>query len=138
MRSKPKYSSAIFLLAMAASLGPIRLIKNGAAKSSSILIELHLRVKPGASKMRQGISTVRYDAVELCVAAPPRDGEANKAVVQVLSAALGVPKSTLQVVRGSRSRDKVVLLQRASLPSGSAEDAVQKVAELLKKAGEAT
>jgi uncharacterized protein len=118
---------------MAASFGPVRLLKNSAP---SILLELHLHVKPGASKVRQGISAIGSDAVELCVAAPPRDGEANKAVVEVLSGVLGVPKSTLQVVRGSKSRDKVVLVQGVALASRSADEAVHEVTELLRKASE--
>ena len=46
---------------------------------------LQCRVKPGASKSREGVTGLTEDAVEICVAAPAREGEANKAVVRVLS-----------------------------------------------------
>lgn len=48
-------------------------------------VHLHCRVKPNASKSREGVTSVTDDAVELCVAAVPRDGESNKAVLAVLS-----------------------------------------------------
>lgn len=49
----------------------------------SILIQC--RVKPGVSKNREGIDSVTDFAVELSVAAPAREGEANKAVIRVMS-----------------------------------------------------
>lgn len=45
---------------------------------------LQCRVKPGASKIREGIASLSDDFVEICVAAEAREGEANKAVVRVL------------------------------------------------------
>lgn len=41
-------------------------------------------VRPRTSKMREGVTAMTDDAVEICVAAPPRNGEANKAVINVL------------------------------------------------------
>ncbi|EEU46249.1 uncharacterized protein NECHADRAFT_19877, partial [Fusarium vanettenii 77-13-4] len=73
-------------------------------------LHLQLHVKPGASKNREGVIAVTDDAIELCVAAQAREGEANKAVVQVLSSVLGVPKSSLQLTHGLKSRDKTVVL----------------------------
>lgn len=57
-------------------------------------LRLQLRVKPGASRARQCVSTVTDEHVELCVAAAARDGEANKAVVRLLSEILGERGST--------------------------------------------
>jgi uncharacterized protein len=42
------------------------------------------------------------------VSAPPVEGEANRAVADVLARALRVPRSTVTVVRGERGRDKLV------------------------------
>jgi uncharacterized protein len=42
------------------------------------------------------------------VAAPPERGLANEALVELLSAALEVPKGSLRVVGGQRGRAKVV------------------------------
>lgn len=74
----------------------------------SIHIQLH--VKPGAHKDREGVSSVTDTAIDLCVSAQAKEGEANKAVIGVLSEALGVSKSKLQLSRGMRSRDKLVVL----------------------------
>lgn len=54
-------------------------------KTKLPVVHLHCRVKPNASKVREGVTSVTDDAVELCVAAVPRDGESNKAVLAVLS-----------------------------------------------------
>jgi hypothetical protein len=54
-------------------------------KSAKNTLYLHCNVKPGASKNREGIASVGEEAVEICVAAQAREGEANKAVIKVLS-----------------------------------------------------
>lgn len=74
----------------------------------SIHIQLH--VKPGAHKDREGITSVTETAVNLCVSAQAREGEANKAVIRVLSETLKVPKLKLQLCRGLKSKDKTVVL----------------------------
>lgn len=48
-------------------------------------VYLHCHVKPGVSKVREGIASLTDDAIELCVSAVARDGESNKAVLAVLS-----------------------------------------------------
>jgi len=42
------------------------------------------------------------------VNAPPVDGAANEAVVEVLAEALGVPRRLIRIVTGESSRSKVV------------------------------
>jgi hypothetical protein len=54
-------------------------------KSAKNTLYMHCHVKPGASKTREGVLSVNDEAVELCVAAQAREGEANKAVIKVLS-----------------------------------------------------
>ena len=94
---------------MAANRATIRFVA-GTPKSPTGSLHLHLRVKPGASKVREGITAITDSAIELCVAAEPRDGEANKAVIDLLSDALGVPKSRLELGQGGKSRDKMAVL----------------------------
>lgn len=81
---------------------------------------LRLRVKPGTSKDREGVSSVRDDCIELCVAAQARDGEANKAVVRLLSDALGLPKARFRLTHGSKSRDKTIVLGGVTPQEGPA------------------
>jgi len=58
--------------------------------------------------------SVDDEAVEICVSAPPREGEANKAVVKVLSEVLDLPKSDLQITQGHKSRAKTVAVDVGS------------------------
>lgn len=55
------------------------------ARSALGFIHIQCHVKPGASKQREGIISVSDSVVEVCVSAQPRDGEANKAVRELLS-----------------------------------------------------
>ena len=48
------------------------------------------------------------DALRVRVNAPPVEGAANEAVVEVLAKALGVAKRRVSIVSGERSRSKVV------------------------------
>ncbi|KAG6015233.1 hypothetical protein E4U54_003952 [Claviceps lovelessii] len=88
----------------------VRFLPSKKGSSALGFVQLHLRVKPGASKPRQGILAVTSSAVELCVAAQARQGEANQAVLQVLSHALGVSKSRMRIVSGFKSRDKIATI----------------------------
>lgn len=55
------------------------------AKQKPPTVYLRCHVKPGASKVREGITALTDSTIELCVAAVPKDGESNKAVLAVLS-----------------------------------------------------
>jgi uncharacterized protein YggU (UPF0235/DUF167 family) len=48
-------------------------------------IHLQCHVRPGASKQREGIISVSDNGIEICVSARAHEGEANKAVREVLS-----------------------------------------------------
>ena len=69
-----------------------------------------LRVKPGASRTAVG---GRYDgaagpALVVAVTARAVEGQATKAVLEAVAAALGVRRSAVKLVRGETSRDKLV------------------------------
>ena len=68
-----------------------------------------VQVTPRSSKNR--VEGFRLGALRLRVQAPPVEGAANVAVVEYLSGALGVSKSSLEVVRGLTSRTKWVRVQ---------------------------
>lgn len=69
-----------------------------------------VRVTPKASHNR--IEAVTEDGegpdYRVYVTAAPDKGKANKAVIALLAKELGVAKSTLTIVRGETSRDKLV------------------------------
>jgi uncharacterized protein (TIGR00251 family) len=74
---------------------------------------VHLRVQPRAS--RNEIVAWQDEALRVRVTAAPVDGEANTAVCRLVARALGVAPSTVALVRGERSRDKVVRVAGLSL-----------------------
>ncbi len=48
------------------------------------------------------------DTLRVYTNAAPSDGEANTAVIKMLAKHYGVPKSSIKIVRGATSHDKVV------------------------------
>ncbi len=52
----------------------------------------------------------REGVLRLQVSAPPREGRANRALIELLSEALKVPKSNVRILRGHTSREKLVAI----------------------------
>ncbi len=48
------------------------------------------------------------EALVVRVREPPEGGKANRRVVELLAKYFGVPKSQVEIVRGHRSREKLV------------------------------
>lgn len=69
---------------------------------------LHLHVVPGA--VRTELAGEHGDRLKVRVAAPAAKGRANQELLRFLSAALGLPRSSLELVRGPTSRRKTVRL----------------------------
>jgi uncharacterized protein (TIGR00251 family) len=69
---------------------------------------LKLRVSPGSR--RPGIAGRHGDAWKVRVAEPPEDGKANEAVLRLLADTLDLPRSSVALVSGQSSRDKIVAL----------------------------
>ncbi len=51
---------------------------------------------------------VTDDVLRARVSAPPTDGRANQALCKLIAARVGVAPSRVSVVRGAKSRDKLV------------------------------
>jgi len=67
---------------------------------------LRLRVKAGASANR--IVGAHGGALKLGVTAPPEKGKANKAVLQLLGETLRLAPSSIELLSGHTSQDKIV------------------------------
>lgn len=67
---------------------------------------LEVKVKPRSS--RQGVARTKDGGLEVRVAAAPVEGEANEAVLEVLSRTLGLRRSQLTIERGETSRRKLI------------------------------
>ena len=74
------------------------------ARPTSVRFDVHLQ--PRAS--RSEIVGEHGGALRVRVAAPPVDGAANEALVDLLARALGVPRRDVRIVGGATSRRKVV------------------------------
>ena len=69
-------------------------------------LALSLRVQPRAS--RNEVLGVRDGRLLIRTTAAPADGKANRAVIKLLSALLGIAPSRIRLVRGQTQRNKVV------------------------------
>jgi uncharacterized protein (TIGR00251 family) len=67
---------------------------------------LKIKVVPGAS--RTEIVGLLGDAIKVRVAAPPEGGKANREVVAILAARLGLPLARVTVLSGQSSPAKVI------------------------------
>ena len=76
------------------------------------VVRLQIRVRPGARETR--IIGWEEGVLQLSVHAPARDGQANRAVTELVAQTLGVPKSAVTLHRGARGRDKVLLVETMS------------------------
>ena len=69
-------------------------------------ISIDVLVQPRASRAKIG---PRHDGrIKIAVTAPPVDGEANAAVIELLAKSLGIAKSAIEVVAGASSRRKTL------------------------------
>ena len=73
-------------------------------------VELYVFAKPGAKKTQ--LVDIKSDALHIAIHAKPKEGEANKVLIAYLSALLGVPKTSLMLKRGEKSRHKTLLCLR--------------------------
>ncbi|MBR2285856.1 MAG: DUF167 domain-containing protein [Alphaproteobacteria bacterium] len=52
------------------------------------------------------------DTLRVYTNAAPSDGAANAAVIKMLAKHMGVPKSTITIIRGATSHDKVIEINK--------------------------
>ncbi|KAL4919456.1 hypothetical protein BDW62DRAFT_199771 [Aspergillus aurantiobrunneus] len=125
------------------SLSPmLRLIRTATAASRGKAqnppkhynLQISCRVKPNASGNREGITAVGPEKVDVCVAAVPRDGEANAAVSRVFAKVFDVAKSDVGVVHGLKSRDKILRIADLDIGTDSEEDYIQRARQQLQEA----
>lgn len=74
--------------------------------------ELTVKVTPNAAENSIGMPRANgpSDILLVRVTAVPENGKANTAVLKLLSKALGLPKTSLAIVRGDNARTKVIAI----------------------------
>ena len=68
-------------------------------------IRFSVRVTPRA---KQNKVVEAEGRLKVSLIAPPVEGQANQALIEVLAAHFGVRKSAVQIIHGGKSRNKVV------------------------------
>ena len=68
--------------------------------------EYKITVKPGSSK--EEVIESAPGELTIYLRAKPHDGEANTALIKLLSKHFGVAKTTIEITRGARSRTKII------------------------------
>ena len=81
-------------------------------KKRAPVTRVAVRVQPNAA--RSQVVGFQDDVLRVRVAAPAREGRANRALVDLLAESLGVPRSAVTILRGQTSRDKVVEVRGAT------------------------
>jgi len=79
----------------------------GPAARLGVLISVH--VTPNAREAR--VTKVGEASFDVKVDEKAVGGRANKRLVEILSKHFGVPRSSISIVRGAKSRDKTVELK---------------------------
>lgn len=72
-------------------------------------VDLRVRLQPRAK--RNAIVDERDGVLRVSVAAAPVDGQANAALCKLIAKRAGVARGRVSVVRGERSREKVVRVE---------------------------
>ena len=65
-----------------------------------------VRVQPRAR--RNAVTGILGDALKIALTAPPLEGRANQACIEFLAGVLSVPRSSVTIAAGLRSRNKTV------------------------------
>lgn len=79
-------------------------------KAGNVVIKIH--AKPGAKQ--NSVTDIHDEAIGIQIAAPPVDGEANAELVKYISKVLQLRKSDVSVDRGSKSREKSILIDKSA------------------------
>jgi uncharacterized protein (TIGR00251 family) len=71
-------------------------------------ITISVAVKPQAK--REAVTQIGASEYKISVKAPPHEGKANLAVIELLSRHFCVPKSKVQIIRGHTARRKILTI----------------------------
>jgi len=95
-----------------------------ASAGVTFAVKIHPRAKKNA------VTGFVGDALKLSLTAPPIDGRANDACIDLLSDLLRVPRSCITIVSGQTSRRKIILV------TGISTDLIKTTLEKLVSAGD--
>lgn len=94
-------------------------------------VVLEVKVIPGSS--RNAVVRTSEGGLAVKLTAPPVEGKANKALVKLLGKILRVPPSSITILRGHASREKIVLI--SAVDRAEVEERLEDAKEQLGKPG---
>jgi len=71
-------------------------------------VTIQVRITPNSAS--NAIRIEKGDRLVIRLTAPPVEGKANKSLLRFLAKRLGIPPSSITILRGRASRDKVLLV----------------------------
>ena len=77
--------------------------------SAATATRVTLRVQPGAK--RDALLGKQAHAWKISLRAPAAEGKANRACVEYIAGLLGVRRSAVAIIKGEKSRDKVIAIE---------------------------
>lgn len=90
-------------------------------------VRLSVDVVPGADRTLFPAGYNRWRRrITVRVSAPPKEGEANQALIQAVAAFLAVPASRIRIAAGARSRQKALVVEGLGL-----EEVLRRLGEAL-------
>jgi uncharacterized protein (TIGR00251 family) len=75
-------------------------------------VTIDILVQPRASRAK--IGPMHDGRIKIAVTAPPVDGEANAAVIELLARRLGIARGNIEVVAGASSRRKTIKIENVT------------------------
>jgi len=69
-------------------------------------IVIEIKVEPRSSKRR--ISGIMDNILKVKLTAPPVDNAANEQLIEIISEETGVKKSSIRIIKGHSSKNKVI------------------------------
>jgi len=86
-------------------------------------IKLSVKIVPNSSKCE--IVGIVEDSLKIKLDVPPVEGKANEKCIKFLSKVIGVPKTSITIVSGETSKNKILFIK------GNAEELSLKIQNLL-------
>ena len=72
-------------------------------------VRFSVKVIPGSSKCE--LTGIIDNSLKIKLNVPPIEGKANEKCIKFLSKLLGVPKTSITIISGEKSRNKVLLIK---------------------------
>jgi len=95
--------------------------------SGGVAVRFRLTPKSSMDRIEGVVETAEGAALQARVRAAPTEGEANEALVRLVAAWVGLPKSRISVTQGHKSRIK--LIEIVGAPGPLAADIERRIGE---------